>query len=156
MNIIEIKNLNFQYTKKDVAIKNVSLSIGKGEFVCILGHNGSGKSTLAKLIAGLLAAKSGEIYVNGILINEKTINVVGIDNEVIVTVDGQSKSYGYLFKEPFYNTILITNKEIKMIDASCKNHDCMRMQMNPLFHTPIVCTNGIIVKMVSRDIEIIS
>jgi len=76
MNIIEIKNLNFQYTKKDVAIKNVSLSIEKGEFVCILGHNGSGKSTLAKLIAGLLAAKSGEIYVNGILINEKTISEV--------------------------------------------------------------------------------
>ena len=87
---------------------------------------------------------------------EITVFVVGIDNEVIVTVDGQSKSYDYLFKEPFYNTILITNKEIKMIDASCKNHDCMRMQMNPLFHTPIVCTNGIIVKMVSRDIEIIS
>ena len=79
---------------------------------------------------------------------EITVFVVGIDNEVIVTVDGQSKSYDYLFKEPFYNTILITNKEIKMIDASCKNHDCMRMQMNPLFHTPIVCTNGIIVKMV--------
>lgn len=87
---------------------------------------------------------------------EITVFVVGIDNEVIVTVDGQSKSYDYLFKEPFYNTILITNKEIKMIDASCKNHDCMRMQMNPLFHTPIVCTNGIIVKVVSRDIEIIS
>ncbi|HRT68683.1 MAG TPA: NusG domain II-containing protein [Bacilli bacterium] len=87
---------------------------------------------------------------------EITVFVVGIDNEVIVTVDGQSKSYDYLFKEPFYNTILITNKEIKMIDASCKNHDCMRMQMNPLFHTPIVCINGIIVKMVSRDIEIIS
>ena len=87
---------------------------------------------------------------------EITVFVVGIDNEVIVTVDGQSKIYDYLFKDPFYNTILITNKEIKMIDASCKNHDCMRMQMNPLFHTPIVCTNGIIVKMVSRDIEIIS
>ena len=69
MKIIEIKDLNFQYTKKDVAIKNVSLSIEKGEFVCILGHNGSGKSTLAKLILGLLAAKSGEIYVNGVLIN---------------------------------------------------------------------------------------
>ncbi len=76
MKIIEIKNLNFQYTKKDVAIKNVSLSIEKGEFVCILGHNGSGKSTLAKLIVGLLVAKSGEIYVNGILINEKTIDEV--------------------------------------------------------------------------------
>lgn len=76
MKIIEIKDLNFQYTKKDVAIKNVSLSIEKGEFVCILGHNGSGKSTLAKLIVGLLAAKSGEIYVNGVLINEKTIDEV--------------------------------------------------------------------------------
>lgn len=76
MKIIEIKNLNFQYTKKDVAIKNVSLSIEKGEFVCILGHNGSGKSTLAKLIVGLLTAKSGEIYINEVLINEKTIDEV--------------------------------------------------------------------------------
>ncbi len=76
MKIIEIKDLNFQYTKKDVAIKNVSLSIEKGEFVCILGHNGSGKSTLAKLIVGLLAAKSGEIYVNDVLISEKTIDEV--------------------------------------------------------------------------------
>ena len=48
----------------------------KGEFVCILGHNGSGKSTLAKLIVGLLAAKSGEISINGVLINEKTIDEV--------------------------------------------------------------------------------
>lgn len=76
MKIIEIKNLHFQYTKKDIAIKDVSLSIEKGEFVCILGHNGSGKSTLAKLIVGLLTANSGEIYVNGILINENTIEEV--------------------------------------------------------------------------------
>lgn len=87
---------------------------------------------------------------------EITVFVVGEDNKVIVTVDDQSNIYDYVFKEPFYNTISITNEEIRMVDASCKNHDCMRMQMNPLFHTPIVCTNGIIVKVVSRDIEIIS
>lgn len=85
-----------------------------------------------------------------------TVFVVGEGQEVIVTVEGQSTHFEKSVKEGFYNTILITNDEIKMIDASCKNHDCMRMRINHLFRTPIVCTNGIIVKVVSSDIEIIS
>jgi len=110
MNIIEIKNLNFQYTKKDVAIKNVSLSIEKGEFVCILGHNGSGKSTLAKLIAGLLAAKSGEIYVNGILINEKTINEVR-HNVGIVFQNPDNQFVGVTVKDE--NAFGLENRQIE-------------------------------------------
>ena len=75
MKIIEVKDLCFEYKDKE-ALNNVSFSVEEGEFVAILGHNGSGKSTLAKLIMGLLKAKSGEIIVNGISLDEKTIDQV--------------------------------------------------------------------------------
>lgn len=47
------------------ALKNVSLQIGDGEFVGIIGHTGSGKSTLIQHMNGLLRATSGGIYYNG-------------------------------------------------------------------------------------------
>ncbi len=47
------------------ALRDISLKVGKGEFVGIIGKNGSGKSTLLKLIASVLTPTSGEISVNG-------------------------------------------------------------------------------------------
>ena len=49
MALIEVKKLNYAYDDA-VVLNNISLSIKKGEYVCILGKNGSGKSTLAKLL----------------------------------------------------------------------------------------------------------
>lgn len=72
--MVKVKNLKFAYKDDNSVIKDVSLSINKGEFVCILGHNGSGKSTLAKLLVGLLKADSGEIYINGKLLTEDSVD----------------------------------------------------------------------------------
>ena len=47
------------------ALKNVTLSIHKGEIFGIMGLNGSGKSTLLKIIAGVLYPDSGEVKVKG-------------------------------------------------------------------------------------------
>lgn len=47
------------------ALNGVSLSVKKGEFVCILGHNGSGKSTLARHLNALLLPVSGTVYIEG-------------------------------------------------------------------------------------------
>jgi len=50
---------------RDKAIENVSLSVGRGEFIVFLGRNGSGKSTLAKLLNALLIPNSGVVTVKG-------------------------------------------------------------------------------------------
>lgn len=63
---IELKNVSFTYPQKEVpSIRNLSLSIKKGESIALVGENGAGKTTLVKLIAGLYSPTEGEIMVNG-------------------------------------------------------------------------------------------
>ena len=70
MSQIEFKNVDYCYSlgegKTIKALKNVSFSIEKGQFVTLAGMNGSGKSTLAKLLNGLFVPSSGEVFVDGI------------------------------------------------------------------------------------------
>lgn len=47
------------------AVNNITLSVGRGEALCVVGESGCGKSTVARLIAGLLAPSSGEIHYEG-------------------------------------------------------------------------------------------
>lgn len=47
------------------AVRNISLTVDKGEFIAIIGRNGSGKSTLLKLISKIMKPTSGSILVNG-------------------------------------------------------------------------------------------
>lgn len=55
-------------TKKSV-LKNLSMIIENGEFICVLGKSGCGKSTLLNLLAGYLKPSFGRIYVNGVEVN---------------------------------------------------------------------------------------
>lgn len=68
-NIIETENISFTYTedrgKQNPALDGVSVSVGDGEYVAILGHNGSGKSTLAKLLNMILVPDGGVIRIRG-------------------------------------------------------------------------------------------
>lgn len=74
MKVIEVKDLCFSYTEENLVLDKVSFNIEKGSYTTIIGHNGSGKSTLAKLLAGLLEAKSGDILIDGLKVNEENIN----------------------------------------------------------------------------------
>ncbi|MBT2569673.1 ABC transporter ATP-binding protein [Planococcus sp. ISL-110] len=66
---IEAKQINKVYfdknNKPNTVLKDIDLSIQKGEFVSILGPSGCGKSTLLSMIAGLVSSTSGEIIVDG-------------------------------------------------------------------------------------------
>lgn len=66
--ILEIKSINRTYKDEEKiveALKDINFSIGKGEFVSIIGSSGCGKTTLLRLIAGLDKAQSGEILLHG-------------------------------------------------------------------------------------------
>lgn len=67
--MLALENLRLGYGPVDV-IDGVSLEVGAGEVVCILGGNGSGKSTILKAVAGFLAPRSGEVRYDGRVVND--------------------------------------------------------------------------------------
>ena len=70
--IIEFKDFTYKYrTQSEPTLRNINLSINKGEKVLIIGSSGSGKSTIAKCINGLIPSSfpgkiSGELTVCGL------------------------------------------------------------------------------------------
>ena len=75
--IIEVKNLKvfFSERKQVQALDSVNLSIDKGEIVSLIGPSGSGKSTLLRCLNLLQKPTSGNVYFNGIDINEKGVDI---------------------------------------------------------------------------------
>lgn len=62
--MIELKGISADYGKTSV-LKDLSVSIGKGRLLSVIGANGSGKSTLLKAILGIVQISDGEIIVDG-------------------------------------------------------------------------------------------
>ena len=62
---IEVKNLSLSYGDRPV-LHDISFSVGKGEFLSILGPNGVGKSTLFRCVLGLLSGYTGTVCVDGV------------------------------------------------------------------------------------------
>ncbi len=89
MEVIKLSDVTFKYEGVELpVINNLSLSVKKGEYLCVLGENGSGKSTLARLINGLLQANSG------------TVNVFGFNTSNDKTQFEVRKRVGMVFQNP--------------------------------------------------------
>src|SRR5215467_10311351 len=84
---IDIRNLSLIFATADapvIALSDVNLSIGKGEFVSLIGPSGCGKTTLMRVIADLKQQTEGEISVNGVSPHEARL----------------ARAYGYVFQAP--------------------------------------------------------
>jgi branched-chain amino acid transport system ATP-binding protein len=66
--MLELKNI-FVYYQTNAAVRNLSISVNKGDFITILGANGAGKTSTLNAISGVVKVKEGEINYNGDKIN---------------------------------------------------------------------------------------
>lgn len=112
---VEFKNVTFKYSdSEEYVLNDLSFSIEKGSMLTILGHNGSGKSTIAKLIMGLLASNEGTISIDGIELNEQT-------------VDTLRKKMSIIFQNPDNQFVGVTVKDD--IAFGLENHQMPRQEM---------------------------
>ena len=72
--MIELKNVSKWYGKFQV-LDNCSVKVEKSDVMVVCGPSGSGKSTLIKCINGLEPFQQGEIFVDGIKVNDKNTNL---------------------------------------------------------------------------------
>lgn len=81
--ILECRNLEKSYDGgRTKALKGISLSLGRGRIIGLLGPNGSGKTTFIKLINGLLSPDGGELYIGGYPVGVETKRMISYLPEV--------------------------------------------------------------------------
>jgi len=78
--VFDLRNVSYTYLGKFVALKDVTLKIGQGEHVAIMGANGSGKSTLLSILNALIYPTEGEFYAFGNPVTEDVFDSLE-DNE---------------------------------------------------------------------------
>lgn len=103
MEILRTENLCKSYEEggnKVHALKDVNISINKGEFVAIVGPSGSGKSTLLHLLGGVDRPTSGKVFING-------VDIYSLDEKDLAIF--RRRQVGLIFQ--FYNLIPVLTAE---------------------------------------------
>ncbi|MFR5131599.1 MAG: ABC transporter ATP-binding protein [Terrisporobacter sp.] len=128
MEILRVENLNKSYGKGEAkvdALKNINLSINKGEFVAIVGPSGSGKSTLLHLIGGVDKPTKGKVYINNVDIyslKEKDLSIF------------RRRNVGLIYQ--FYNLIpVLSAKENILLPAELDNRKIDKEYLDDLLKT---------------------
>lgn len=154
MELIDIKNLNFRYESRDNedTLKNVSLSVNEGDFLCIVGENGSGKSTLVKCIVGLNKIQKGRITLNEKLgyLPQKTetqANFPASIEEIVLsgTISNNIKNIWYTKQDKEKANEIMKELEIYDIRKKCFSELSGGQQQRVLIARAMCATNNIII-----------
>lgn len=119
MEIVKLEQVNKVYGKgenKVEALKNVNLSVKKGEFVAIVGASGSGKSTLLHILGGLDQPSNGKVMVDG-------ENIYNYAEEQLAIF--RRRKVGFIFQ--FFNLIPVLDVEENIALPALLDHDQVDM-----------------------------
>lgn len=121
--MISIKNLNVIFNKgtpdENHALKNINLTINKGDFITVIGSNGAGKSTLYNAIAGTIKAESGSIYL------DEENREITFDKEY-----KRARYIGRIFQNPLLGTAGKMSLEDNMMICSKKGWKGLKLSLN--------------------------
>ena len=136
---IEFKHVDFRYGNRELILKDFSLNVSKGEKVALIGESGCGKSTAAKLIMGLYSPEKGTMRINGIAVENCSIDYL---RQQIAYVPQAT----YLFTGTIRENLLMgsvgyqwTDQEIDQILDICQ---CQFIKRMPLGIDSMVDENG--------------
>jgi energy-coupling factor transport system ATP-binding protein len=109
---VSVRNLVFSYNGHP-ALQDISLDIGQGEFVALMGRNGAGKTTLLKHLVGLLKPDQGQVQIiePG---TQRSMNTRRADTEEIIQV------IGYVPQNP--NALLFNDTVQQELDFTLRGH----------------------------------
>ena len=128
MELLRVENLSKSYGKGEAkvdALKNINLSIKKGEFIAIVGPSGSGKSTLLHLLGGVDKPTSGNVFIND-------INIYGLKEKDLAIF--RRRNVGLIYQ--FYNLIpVLTVKENILLPAELDNRKIDKEYLEDLLKT---------------------
>ena len=113
---ISLKNVSKSFGDKHV-LNNLSLDVGEGESLVVIGGSGTGKSVMLKCILGLLEPESGEIFIDG----QQVLGLPRAEREKTLLKTGMLFQYAALFDSlPVWENVafgLIQGKGMKRKDA---------------------------------------
>ena len=119
--MIELKNIGIIFAEgtpdENIALKNISLTINKGDFITVIGSNGAGKSTLYNIIAGSLQPTSGSITLDG--------------NDITREPEYKRAHYiGRIFQNPLLGTAGKMSLEDNMVICEKKGYKGLKISLN--------------------------
>lgn len=110
---IRLENVYFTYSLgmpfETEVLKNINLEINEGEFIGLIGHTGCGKTTLIQHFNGLLKPTSGKVFVKGIDINKKRVNLKLIRQQIGLVFQYPENQ---LFEETIYQEVAFGPKKL--------------------------------------------
>lgn len=122
---IELKDITFEYLEDNPIIKNFNLDINKGDKIAFIGKSGAGKSTLIDLIIGIYKPKSGEIRIDGTLLDNSNLRSwrkkIGYIPQSVFLFDGSVAENIVLNDKPDKAKIIEVCKKAKIWDFLEKN-----------------------------------